>query len=129
VISPSFVPVTTNLHSFLHVRGIISQFSYLSSVLGLRDALSAYLHIATVRTRVIPCEFILPAAYLISNALLWMNQQELITLIKGDKRKNAALFDDSRVTFSKEGRLGTKKVQTFLKTLSTVLGGIPWPLR
>ena len=58
-----------------------------------------------------------------------MNQQELITLIKGDKRKNAALFDGSRVTFSKEGRLGTKKVQTFLKTLSTVLGGMPWPLR
>ena len=59
MISPRFVPVAADLNTFLRVRGFIAQFGYLSTIAGLGDIFPANLDVATIRTGVIPCEFIL----------------------------------------------------------------------
>ena len=59
MISPRFVPVATDLYTFLRVRGFLAQFGYLSSIAGLREIFPASLDVAAIRTGVIPCEFIL----------------------------------------------------------------------
>jgi hypothetical protein len=59
MVSPRSVPITTDLHTFLYVRGFIVQFGCLNGISGLCDIFSADLDIATIRTGVIPCEFIL----------------------------------------------------------------------
>lgn len=59
MISPRFVPLATDLYTFLRVRGLVAQFGYLSSIVGLGDIFPANLDVTTIRTGVIPCEFIL----------------------------------------------------------------------
>lgn len=59
MVSPRLVPVAADLHTFLRVRRFIAQFGYRSSIDGLGDIFPANLDVATIRTGVIPCEFIL----------------------------------------------------------------------
>lgn len=59
VVSPSFVPVATDLHSLFRVWRLVALFRYLCSVCGLRDKFAADLHIAAVSPRVLPRKFIL----------------------------------------------------------------------
>jgi len=59
VVSPSLIPVATDLHGLFRVWRLVASFSYLRGVCGLRDKFAANLHIAAVSPRVLPCEFIL----------------------------------------------------------------------
>ena len=59
MISPRFVPVAAYLYTFLRVRGFIAQVGYLSRIARLGDIFPADLDVTTIRTGVVPCEFIL----------------------------------------------------------------------